>query len=55
MGSEGDVTVNVVGSGKDERPDVTMRRNIEDMVVDIVWTNVRGNGSLAPLFRGMAA
>lgn len=52
---DGDVTVNIVGSGKEERPDVSMRRSLEGMVLDIVWKNVRENGSLRPLFQGQAA
>lgn len=52
---EGDITVNVVNSEKRERPEVQMRRSMEGMVIDIIWKNVRENGSLRGLFQGGAA
>lgn len=52
---DGDVTVNVVGSENRDKPDVSVRRSLEGMVIDIIWKNVRENGSLRGLFQGGAA
>lgn len=49
-GGSGDVTVNIVGSGQDQKPTVNIQRQFGAMVVDVIWTNVRQNGSLRQLF-----
>jgi hypothetical protein len=46
----GDVTVNIVGSGREEKPTVNVHRQFGAMVVDVIWANVRQNGSLRQLF-----
>lgn len=46
------LTVNIINSGRTERPDVNFRRELHSLVVDIIWRDVRSNGSLRPLFGG---
>lgn len=43
------VTVNVVNSGRDEKPQVMTRREFDNLVIDVIWRNYNQNGPLRGL------
>lgn len=53
MGSgSGSVTVNVVNSGRTDKPNVNVRKSMEGMVLDIIFRDVQSNGPLRALLKG---
>ncbi|MGH8597283.1 MAG: hypothetical protein ACREXT_11560, partial [Gammaproteobacteria bacterium] len=50
-GGIGNLTVNVVGSGRTDKPDVNVRQELRGMVLDIIFRDVAANGSMRQLLR----
>lgn len=46
------ITVNVVNSGREDKPRVNVRRQVKELVLDIIFRDVGANGNLRGLLQG---
>ncbi|MGH7260626.1 MAG: phage tail tape measure protein, partial [Nitrospiraceae bacterium] len=53
-GGIGNLTVNVVGTGRTDKPDVNVRQELRGLVLDIIFRDVAANGSMRQLLKSGA-